>query len=308
MISRQSGSVLLLALMILAIISGIATNILSGVHKDVVFSQQLQSMSQIHQELLGGEAWAQAWLHKEVGQQEMKAKNNLLIQQRLETDRGEIDIRIFDQNSCFNVNLLHNAAYREVTRLRFEHLSTELGINQDWIDVLTDWLDDNQVLSSNNGKEDDYYLNRVTPYRTADTPLPSIEEWRLIAIPPNQGQALLPYICALPSDVSTLNINRAPDLVIKSYYANVSDEHINQLLTLIHTEPVTDLSILFSDDSIKAANLSASGWRTDSQFFSVLVKLNYQNRPYWLYSKLQKRKGDQMISYYRSFAPIKSLN
>ena len=71
MIKRQRGVALIVALMVFAIVSGVAVSVLSSVNQTLTIAQFSQRDVQQKETLLGGEAWAMAWLASQDNEQEV---------------------------------------------------------------------------------------------------------------------------------------------------------------------------------------------------------------------------------------------
>lgn len=307
---KQSGSALLLALMTLALISGITASMLSTVQEEISIADRMHSQSLSQQQLLGGEAWAEYWLiHDGTANQITLPASRQLTYQTFKTDYGELDIAITDLQSCINVNLLNNAALREITRQRLQTLSSNMGIDPGWVDVMTDWVDNNQSVTQGQGKEDGYYLNKINRYRTGDTPLLADPEWRLLAIPKASLQALAPYLCALPDTESRININRAPRAILKAYLPDFTTKQMNKLTKKIGSGGYDEINDFLHDSDFQAANPIDLDWRVDTRFVSVSVTFHRQGKDYFLQSQLSKDDDtEKVISYYRAFAPVETLS
>lgn len=163
-------------------------------------------------------------------------------------DFGEISGEITDLQSCLNLNALRAALGNNNTnsdsdsdsdsknkkentksstnsnnknnkvpaRLALETLIINLqldGISQfeaeSMADALTDWLDEDDRISSAGGAEDDDYASREFPYLAANNYLASINELRIIEhFTPAVIEAIKPYVCILPAnDMHKININ-----------------------------------------------------------------------------------------------------
>jgi general secretion pathway protein K len=71
-----------------------------------------------------------------------------------------------------------------------------------------DWIDSDQTAAPQ-GAEDDAYRGLATPYRTGDTLLADVSEWRAVrGVTPRLFARMRPWVCALPvAEMSALNVN-----------------------------------------------------------------------------------------------------
>jgi general secretion pathway protein K len=83
-----------------------------------------------------------------------------------------------------------------------------------------DWLDPDGNQSPG-GAEDDYYLGRTPPYRTANRPMASASELLAVAnVTPELYRALEPWVTVWPLAPAPLNIHTAPAMVLRSINAD----------------------------------------------------------------------------------------
>ncbi|NOR42782.1 MAG: type II secretion system minor pseudopilin GspK [Gammaproteobacteria bacterium] len=109
-------------------------------------------------------------------------------------ENGTVLGEITDLNSCINLNALIDTSsdsdpdsssgpptINPITRSRLERLFNNNGIPKSMIAAIIDWIDaDSNTTDAPDGGEDGYYLNLEQPYYTANQPLTSITELRLI--------------------------------------------------------------------------------------------------------------------------------
>jgi general secretion pathway protein K len=303
---QQSGSALLLSLMTLALVSGITASLLSMVQEELSIAEKIQSTNVIQQQLLGGEAWAEYWLLNDDVSNNPLPLSRLLAHEELTTDYGELVIDITDLQSCININLLTNAIHRDITRQRLQVLSTSLGVDAGWIDVVTSWVEE-QNKTLDQGKEGTHYLVKENHNLMGNVPTLSDMEWKLLDIPKGSIQRLAPYICALPDTSTAVNINRVPEVLIRAYLRSATDKQISDVINKISAREVVNIEDFLKDNGFQSVNLMKSDWQVDTRFVSVSIKLTMEGQHYWLHSQLSKNSENKVTPYYRSFAPIETL-
>ncbi|SBS35276.1 Putative type II secretion system protein K [Marinomonas spartinae] len=312
--NKQSGSALLLSLMVLALISGIATSILLAVQNEQSVVKRIQNNALVRQQLLGGEAWAWAWFKGEgvLAQENRKGTSleqrslmpGLIIRRTFDTDVGQLDVRIYDLQACLNVNALSDDANSEITRQRLVRLSKQLGVDVGWIDVVKDWIDKDQALSSGQGREDAYYQSKEEGYRTASAKLFSMSEFVLLDIPQATFARLAPYLCALPNETTKININTVSKTVLKSMLPTLSVDQLTALDKTLQSKVFSTADEFLKSNVLKGVELKAEDWSAHSDFVSAYIKLTMDGRVYWLHSLLRKNKQSSIWIYSRSFAPL----
>lgn len=142
---------------------------------------------------------------------------------------GFATARVRDGGNCFNVNSLVSGrpgAYvsNPLMRPQFVRLMRLLDIPAQVGEQIAagaaDWIDSDQNQQAM-GAEDGAYLNRETPYRTADTLMTDPSELRaVVGMTPQIYATLKPWVCALPMaqpapiNVNTLLPEQAPILAM----------------------------------------------------------------------------------------------
>ena len=144
-------------------------------------------------------------------------------------DAATIQGCIVDMQGKFNLNNLVDAAGNPVP-LYIEQLGrllAELGIEVSKAQAIVDWLDQDIDPLIPDGAEDDYYTSLDPAYRTANAPLVSLSELRLIKgfgtldeTEQEDYELLLPHVAALPKgpdgQATRINVNTATPEVIVS--------------------------------------------------------------------------------------------
>lgn len=150
--------------------------------------------------------------------------------------------KLEDQHSRFNLNnLIHpdgelRGKLDGAAQNQLKNFVTDAGLPVGFTNVLTDWVDSNNLPEGMEGAERDYYLAGAIPYLAADMPLVDLSEVYLLRLdnlePQQKDQALKQFfsmVTVLPFKKSTINPNTASPAVLKAM--RLSNEQINQILT-----------------------------------------------------------------------------
>ena len=304
---HQRGVALILALMVFAVISGVAVKVLSSVDRTMSIADFAQQNAEQKETLLGGEAWAAAWLRNSSAPGSIAQGINWrspwqLVKQTypLEGENRQLEIHIIDRQSCINVNALADEDTREVTLQRLRNLSNELSLSDDWVNYAADWVDDDQSWSGSNSREDEYYLGMEVPYRTGDTPMASIAEMALLGLDDSALSVLAPYVCALPRDIG-VNVNRLSPVMIRSLFPELDTDQQEQLTANIQTSGFDDISNFLALESFEDLTLVESDWRIDIRFVDVFVTLMDQGKQRHLHSQLAMSDQGAVVPVARSY-------
>ncbi|MCW8864721.1 MAG: type II secretion system minor pseudopilin GspK [Colwellia sp.] len=193
-------------------------------------------------------------------------------------------------------------------RLALETLLINLhieGISQfeaeSMADALTDWLDEDDRISSAGGAEDDDYASREFPYLAANNYLASINELRIIEhFTPAVIEAIKPYVCILPaSDMHKININtlnaEQPEL-LQALLDSTPDE-AQQILSARGEEgfeTIDDLYTLPEFTRIKNSDSKKDQFVVDSEYFTLKASANFNNS-FFAFNSVMKITNNKYI-------------
>jgi general secretion pathway protein K len=153
---------------------------------------------------------------------------------------GEVQGTLYDQQGLFNLNnLVSNGSVSTADLKRFQRLLDALGLPQEIGGALVDWMDANSEVSEN-GAEDEYYLNLAKPYRCANRPLSDIGELSWVkGFDTTIIKRLQPFVSVLPESNTVVNVNFAPPEVLMAMLPGLSLQDARQIETHIKTNPFT---------------------------------------------------------------------
>lgn len=195
-------------------------------------SQNLTDRAQAEVVRAGAQEWAITLLAKDA----KDSKSDDLTEDwakplpPLAVEGGQVTGRIFDAQGKFNLNnLVRGNAPSPPDIGAFKHLLQSLSIDPNLSDAVIDWIDTDSNASPA-GAEDIDYLQMKTPYRTANQPMQSVEELRLVrGFTREIVDKLRPWVTALPQP-GAININTAPKEVLAALFYT-KPEVVDQLVT-----------------------------------------------------------------------------
>jgi general secretion pathway protein K len=217
--ARQKGVALITAMLVVAIAATTAAYLSLDQQIWLRQEQNLSDRSQAEVVRAAALEWASIILAKDAKdtQTDDLTENWSKPLPALAVEGGQVTGRMVDAQGRFNINnlvLRSNASDRGV----FRNMLDSLSLDPNLIDGVIDWMDGDQTALPN-GAEDIYYLQLPTPYRTADNPMQSIDELRLVrGFTPEIVEKLRPWIIALPVETD-INVNTAlPDVLTALFY------------------------------------------------------------------------------------------
>lgn len=299
---KQSGTVLVIAMLIVAIISALAVDFSSRFQLSLGRAENRFFTAQMQQSLMSLEhatMWALRADKKEDSDSGKKLYDHLAEQWAKSSDYKALiqaeftdilinDLSIEDAQGRFNINQLggdRSAAFDTsksfkdrytVNEKRFIRLlqtvpngvvdtSTAEAITQS----VMDWLDSNDSVTGAGGAESDYYSSQEKPFRAANDLMASVSELRLIRHMTEEiYEWIAPLVIALPDSTAGINVNTALPQVLQSLNSPeesvpITDEDAE---TLKNSRPV--LAVQDGDNSPlnAAAEVKTDGFSSVEEF------------------------------------------
>jgi general secretion pathway protein K len=323
---KQSGMALIVAMLILAITTMIATQIF--------YQQQIQlrrtlnqiQAEQLYQLLISIENWEKVILIDDLtkNQYDYSGDNWAQTLPVFDAENAIVKAQVIDAQGCFNLNnlVLNGKAQPEQIEI-LQNLMRQLKLNPELVWTLVDWLDSDEEPYPNGAEWETY--SRFTPsYRAANFRLIEIEELYMVANWTAETiKTLTPHICVLPptpninqfgrfykeNQITPINVNTASELVLRSLSTQMLTANLTTILQYRKYKPYESIDKFISQldtDNPAAKNqaLSQSFKRNFIQVDSHYFKLDYTA---WLgqleqhYQSLFYRSADrQVYTLYRS--------
>lgn len=231
---RQRGVALITALLIVALATTTAVAMVSRQQYDIRRTGNLLQAEQGWLYVQGIEGWAGEILRRDREDDEVDhlGEEWATILPPIPIDGGVLSGELQDRQGRFNLNnlLRRDGQIDEQALAQFQRLLRALSLEPDLAQALADWLDGDIEPRFPGGAEDDIYLGLERPYRSANGPLYSITELRLLnGMDGESYAALLPHVSALPAR-TRLNVNTASAEVLMSLHEELSQMDAEQLI------------------------------------------------------------------------------
>ena len=223
---RARGVALIIALVVVALATMLATRIGAQGALDQRRASTLLAQEQAFQVALGAEAWAIEILRDDAerSQRDSLDESWATPLPPVPIDGGTVEGRLEDMQGRFNLNNLikTDGTKNEATFAVFQRLLARLQLEPKWASLLVDWIDSDNVADGIDGAEDGFYTGLSPPYRPPNRPITSTSE--LLALPgfgPDRYRRLQPFVAALPVG-TPLNVCTAPGEVLDSLAPTLS--------------------------------------------------------------------------------------
>ncbi len=224
------GYVLVNALVLVAALSSMAVFLLARADAGRARLEAGLVATQVELNLDAFEALAETRLERDFGAVDHNGEVWGKPVQEMPLKRGSVSGQVSDQQGLFNLNWLSNAEFDAAHRA-FERLMTQQGVPPQTAKRVRELIASNQV-------SDPSPWARKMP---AEAPVsgPLLMSDQLAHVPglsARQRNRIVNLVTALPGD-STLNVNSAPEAVLKAFLPNLTAAAQNQILRDRETAP-----------------------------------------------------------------------
>lgn len=271
---KQQGVAIITALLIVTIAATVSITIATRLQLDVRRTANLIAQDQAQFYLLAAEEWSQRILRqdKKDSSSDSLDESWAIELPPLPVDGGSIQGTLTDLHACINVNsLVAGGAVDAIAKTRLTQLFKNLGVKGDLTQAISDWIDGDLETSNPNGAEDSYYLNLESPYRTANTPLHSISELRLIKgfEESDTYELVKPYLCGfiLDGGEMSINVNTASAEVLQSLSENMTAQLAADVIERRAEEPFNNIKEFTSFAKLGTIIKNTEKLSTSSDYF-----------------------------------------
>lgn len=169
-----------------------------------------------------------------------------------------VEINIMDERSKVSARVVYpkTGLADEKVEDEFGRLLRTLGLDERLKDSLADWIDADDTPRPYGAEGPDYYAKLRRPYMSRNALPASVDELLLVkGFTPEAHGALSPHVTVFIND-GLVNINTAPDEVIKSLADGIDDELASRLIERRKKTPFKDKS-----DVMKVPGFETLGFR-----------------------------------------------
>ena len=323
--SKQQGVALIIVLLIVAIVSVLATEMGARLQLQVKRASNIKENNQAYWYAIGAEQFAR----KSIASL-MNNSNGVIHLDPLWSDEfvfpvegGGIQAQLVDMQACFNVNGLRDTLSDSANAFtRSPELSARLTAFDRLLaliepeipsfeaetvrDSLADWLDADDNMSQL-GAEDSIYESMQFPYMAANNYMADKSELRLVnGVQQAWLAPLMKWVCVLPADnVFKLNVNTVTE-ENAAILGAVSGLTLSDASTIIGSRPpegfktVADFLALSQVQALNLSTAQQAWFDVTTQYFMLTTKTGYNNATFAMQT-LFKVDGQQVRVMKRQF-------
>ncbi|MEX1031857.1 MAG: type II secretion system minor pseudopilin GspK [Cellvibrionaceae bacterium] len=329
-LASNRGAVLVLALLIVAVVSGLAVQFTHTFKLNYSRVEYRSYGAQAQYYLLGAETLAGVVLEQDLADSDTDnlAEDWAQSIPPFPTDHGLLEARLEDAQGRFNLNNLSGKANQEnnsnhVPALRFTPpqrrfirlLQTfekyPLTVDQaiEVTEAVMDWLDGDDEVFGFGGAESLHYSREQPPYQPANQLFSSVSELRLVRhMTPELYRLLEPLLVVLPEN-ATLNVNTALPAVLRAIndaenLAPLDERALQDLLEDRELQQYETIGDFFSSPVLQnlAPNAvsTGAGYGVASDYFILHAKATVGEQVRFLVSQLH-REEDAVTTVQRRY-------
>jgi len=243
----QRGIALITAMLVVAIAATVGTAM--ALNSDIWLRKATNSRDRTQAEAIrvGAQHFAAWALRKDARETKTDDLSEAWAQpQTLPIDNGVgvVSVQLIDAQGRFNLNnLVKNDQPQTAYAGMFRRLLELVDQPPDLAEAAIDWIDANSQAQPK-GAEDIDYLGLTPPYRSANRPINSVDELRLVrGFTAEMVEQLRPFLTALPTETA-ININTATPTVLAAMYPNVSVNVMEQAIAGREQKPFANINEL----------------------------------------------------------------
>ena len=268
----QSGVALITALLVVAIVTVIATGMATRQQLDIRRSGNVLERDQAYLLALGVESWGRSILVQDRRDNNVDNLSEVwaTVLPPISVEGGHVAGHIEDMQGRFNINnLVKDGKPSPIDVQRFERLLKGLELNPNLSQAVIDWIDSDSETTSGNGAEDGEYMGHNPPYRTANNIINSVSELRLVnGFTKEAVTRLEPFISALPA-YTPININTARPEILMALADDSTKADADAMIEDRGKKGYTEIQQFITSPTIKSRNIPADGLGVSSDYFTV---------------------------------------
>ncbi|XPF92651.1 type II secretion system minor pseudopilin GspK [Colwellia sp. RE-S-Sl-9] len=323
-ISCHRGVALITVMLVVALAAILATQMTAKLQLQLQRSANIEANQQAYWLAMGAEAFAKRVLIMSFDGDESVTHLGQLWAQGENTypvEYGEITGEITDLQSCFNLNALritdsvatspsptNVSSGKNLPAEALERLILAIGIEnvssfeaKDMVSALTDWVDENGIVTNSGGAEDSEYSSKEYPYLSANNFLGSFNELRVVEHFTLEAiEELKPYVCVIPnSNLHKINVNtiNADHSEILSALFDISSSEAEEIISGRGDEgykKVDDVFLLPQIAKHKLTQEQKDQLVVDSEYFKLKTKTTFNDSYFFLNSIMKVEKNNQI--------------
>jgi general secretion pathway protein K len=274
--TREAGIALLTALLVVAVVSIAAVQMVSRQRLDIHRTGNILDSDRVWQTALGVEAWAVGQLirDRKEGDTDYLGEDWARELPETEIEGGIVSGTIQDLQGRLNLNSLvaedaKKQGLAKAAGTALGELLDVVKVNRKLAAPILDWIDRDINPAIPGGAEDGVYLARTPAYRTANAAMGSASELLLVEdMEPEDYAKLAPFVTALPTP-TPINVNTAPVEVLRAAIPKLRVGDAEAIVTARELQPIENLTEFLKSDALAGLKVEPALLSVSSEYFLV---------------------------------------
>jgi len=297
---RQSGVALMIVILVFALVSILSVGMYNRQSLFVQTASNMLAQKQAYEYAVASEIYGRRLLkadwdedseEKEFVDDLEQTQNSIVIP----VEEALLEAQFNDVQGKLNLNDMVNldGSPNTLMQKRLDRLLNRLAIDSIKVEMIQDWIDEDQDPYQFEGSEDGDYLAQETPYRTAGQPFQHLSELLLLqGVTQKDYETLLPFVSVLPQGQAPINVNTAPPEVLQTLFEGMNDQQAEELGSKRENEPWKDINALKSDPLVGGLAFDDHYLSVNSEFFEIATRITLSERVVRLVSLIYRKQAD----------------
>ena len=298
--SRQRGVALMMVILVFALVTILSVGMYNRQGLFIKQSANIAAQTQAYEYALASEAYGRRLLKADWDEDKKdnkfvddleQVKNALVVP----VEEAFLEAQFNDVQGRLNVNDLVKLSGEANTVMveRFKRLINRLALESFKVELLLDWIDENQEPTNFDGSEDGDYLGLTPPYRSAGQPFVHPSELRLLFnITQEDYQELIKHISVLPRGKAETNVNTATPEVLQSVVEGLTDQQAQELADVREEGGWESVDKFASEPALQGLKLDKTYLSVNSRFFELATRITLAERVVRLSSLIYRNPED----------------
>jgi len=300
---KNGGAALIMALLIVVMVSVLAVTFSESFNLNVARSENRWYGAQAKNYLLATEVMAGYFLEKDASENTIdELTEEWTAELVMPTDEGLLEAKLEDAQGRYNLNGLAikatipptniNPQVHEKFSAQQKHFIRLLQIFEDYpltqqeaiaiTEAAIDWVDDDgDNVTGFGGAESLHYSNKKPSYQPANQLFDSVSELQMVeGMTPKLYRLLEPFICTLPDEKTTLNVNTALPQLLRTInrpddLSPLRAEDVATIQEERNLQPAENVNDFFSNPAIQSIvpiGAASGGYGVSSDYFIMFAK------------------------------------
>lgn len=307
---KDSGTALVTALFVIALVAALAAAIAWRLHFTMNRSANLQAQAKMYEASQAANAWAseKIKIYSGLGNKNIRLP---LVMPALKIHSELVTATLYDAQSFFNVNNLADQTNTTAPSGFLSLLSHSTDLKapaaRKLLSATKDWV---QADNANQQQFSTIYAAADPSYQAPHALMAHVSEFRLVnGVTANVYQALTPFLIALPTDNSAININTASAAILLGISPDMDAATVASIIQQRQNEPFLSVADFEHYGPVKKYKIDAK-LTVKSQYFLLKTEVASQGKhlQWWSLLQFEEQLGSKKSVFVQTWWQLRGLS